>query len=411
MGKIQVGGSLQPGTVDTPLDARTRIATLDAVAAIQVPYVGMTFYVIETGKLYIVKSLKAREVGSATVALAAVDQYEELVSGGDIDIAEFDNRYAQKDHDHEVGDVTGLQTALDGKAAADHDHEVGDVTGLQTALDAKAAADHDHAIGDVTGLQTALDGKAAADHDHAGAYAPLVEEKIPEQYFPTAVGARPATLSLPVPYDENGDNMTLVVDICENENFDPGTYNRINMTVWYAKMSVFSDERFYQLEEQSLGIPYYGSTVSFTLDQEMFPGYVPGRTYFARYMWIDTKQASTGWKGFKFSGDVADMEPIHTNFEPPLKVKDTAVASGELMLDYLAGEIQNYTMEADVTVRLANVSNVPFGAALLVNIKRTGGTLTVRGSGQNLQTYDEDKTYMLVVSNFGELQVAVTETV
>ena len=389
MGKIQVGGSLQPGTVDTPLDARARIATLDAVATIQVPYVGMTFYVIETGKLYIVKSLKAREVGSATVALAAVDRYEELVSGGDIDIAEFDNRYAQKDHDHEVGDVTGLQTALD----------------------AKAAADHDHAIGDVTGLQTALDGKAAADHDHAGAYAPLVEEKIPEQYFPTAVGARPATLSLPVPYDENGDNMTLVVDICENENFDPGTYNRINMTVWYAKMSVFSDERFYQLEEQSLGIPYYGSTVSFTLDQEMFPGYVPGRTYFARYMWIDTKQASTGWKGFKFSGDVADMEPIHTNFEPPLKVKDTAVASGELMLDYLAGEIQNYTMEADVTVRLANVSNVPFGAALLVNIKRTGGTLTVRGSGQNLQTYDEDKTYMLVVSNFGELQVAVTETV
>ncbi|WP_288614780.1 hypothetical protein [uncultured Victivallis sp.] len=100
MGKIQVGGSLQPGTVDTPLDARTRIATLDAVATIQVPYVGMTFYVIETGKLYIVKSLKAREVGSATVALAAVDQYEELVSGGDIDIAEFDNRYAQKDHDH-----------------------------------------------------------------------------------------------------------------------------------------------------------------------------------------------------------------------------------------------------------------------------------------------------------------------
>lgn len=356
---IDLAKPLKLTTPGTAPIAGLVVADTAALEAIESPWPGMIVYVEADGKNYRVTELKDVKVGVFTKK--AVKTYEVLPD----------------------------KTALDGKAAADHDHEVGDVAGLQTTLD----------------------GKAAADHDHAGAYAPLVEEKIPEQYFPAGVGARPATLSLPVPYDENGDNMTLVVDICENENFDPGTYNRINMTVWYAKMSVFSDERFYQLEEQSLGIPYYGSTVSFTLDQEMFPGYVPGRTYFARYMWIDTKQASTGWKGFKFSGDVADMEPIHTNFEPPLKVKDTAVASGELMLDYLAGEIQNYTMEADVTVRLANVSNVPFGAALLVNIKRTGGTLTVRSSGQNLQTYDEDKTYMLVVSNFGELQVAVTETV
>ncbi|WKV16963.1 tail repeat like protein [Microcystis phage MJing1] len=60
----------------------------------------------------------------------------------------------------EISDVTGLQTALDGKAASSHGHAISDVTGLQTALDGKAAADHDHAIGDVTGLQDALDGKA-----------------------------------------------------------------------------------------------------------------------------------------------------------------------------------------------------------------------------------------------------------
>jgi hypothetical protein len=39
---------------------------------------------------------------------------------------------------HTIGDVTGLQTTLDGKAASSHSHAIADVTGLQTALDAKA---------------------------------------------------------------------------------------------------------------------------------------------------------------------------------------------------------------------------------------------------------------------------------
>jgi hypothetical protein len=74
-------------------------------------------------------------------------------------------------HGHEIADVTGLQSALDGKQAAGsyaasvHGHAISDVTGLQSALDGKqaagsyAAAVHGHAIADVTGLQSALDGK------------------------------------------------------------------------------------------------------------------------------------------------------------------------------------------------------------------------------------------------------------
>lgn len=38
-----------------------------------------------------------------------------------------------------IATVTGLQTALDGKAANTHAHAIADVTGLQTALDSKAA--------------------------------------------------------------------------------------------------------------------------------------------------------------------------------------------------------------------------------------------------------------------------------
>jgi len=74
--------------------------------------------------------------------------------------------------DGNKGDVTvsGSGTSwtvpgLAGKANTSHTHTVANVTGLQTALDGKqaagsyAAASHTHAIADVTGLQTALDGK------------------------------------------------------------------------------------------------------------------------------------------------------------------------------------------------------------------------------------------------------------
>jgi hypothetical protein len=53
-------------------------------------------------------------------------------------------------------------------ALASHTHSIANVTGLQTALDGKqasgsyAAATHSHIISDVTGLQTALDGKQAS---------------------------------------------------------------------------------------------------------------------------------------------------------------------------------------------------------------------------------------------------------
>jgi len=46
---------------------------------------------------------------------------------------------------------------------APHVHPISDVTGLQLALDGKAALVHTHAIADVTGLQTALNGKVTGN--------------------------------------------------------------------------------------------------------------------------------------------------------------------------------------------------------------------------------------------------------
>jgi hypothetical protein len=61
-----------------------------------------------------------------------------------------DGVYAPVSHTHTIANVTGLQTALDGKAASSHTHTIANVTGLQTALNGKqvagsyAAAAHDH---------------------------------------------------------------------------------------------------------------------------------------------------------------------------------------------------------------------------------------------------------------------------
>ena len=60
-----------------------------------------------------------------------------------------DNRAALS-HVHIVADVTGLQAALDGKAATAHTH-----TGVYAPLA------HVHIVADITNLQTELDGKAA----------------------------------------------------------------------------------------------------------------------------------------------------------------------------------------------------------------------------------------------------------
>src|SRR5690606_27883414 len=53
-------------------------------------------------------------------------------------------------HTHEIEDVNGLQSALDGKAAASHTHSISQVSNLQSALDAKLTATQAEAQADST---------------------------------------------------------------------------------------------------------------------------------------------------------------------------------------------------------------------------------------------------------------------
>ena len=137
-------------------------------AAMQVKLAG-----IETG---------AEVNDSAAEILAKVITVDGAGSGLDADMLDGNHAsaFAAAVHTHVIGDVTGLQTALDGKAATVHTHAIGDVTGLQTALDGKAATVHTHAASDITsgtldgdrlpGLSTTKRGGVPATGTPSGKY-------------------------------------------------------------------------------------------------------------------------------------------------------------------------------------------------------------------------------------------------
>lgn len=62
--------------------------------------------------------------------------------GGPVDWESIENKpeeFPPEPHIHEIAQVTGLQTELDGKAPTSHTHTIAQVTGLQAALDEKTA--------------------------------------------------------------------------------------------------------------------------------------------------------------------------------------------------------------------------------------------------------------------------------
>lgn len=237
-------------------------------------------------------------------------------------------------------------------------------------------------------------------------------EPVPDNAALAEAGARPATIALPVPGDADNDNVTLVVDFSTTGEFseEPVNYTRVKMADSYMKMRVFCNDAWEAVPGPSLGIPYYCGTVEFTLDQELFPGYVAGNKYYARYCWVDSRGNSGDWTGFAFTGDVSDMVPIRTNEPVSLNVAEERLVSGSIALDYLNAEVHNLTLKGDATLSLENISNVSFGNAMIVNVSTGGYTLTVVGVKGNY-TCSEDKTYVICVTNFGILNIAVTETV
>lgn len=102
--------------------------------------------------------------------------------------------------------VQGLSGVLaDPQTPAAHAHVQADVTGLVTALAGKASTTHAHGIDDVTGLQTALDGKMTSEATLTALAgltnsAGVVEQTSPDAFTIRAIGVAAST-SLPTRAD------------------------------------------------------------------------------------------------------------------------------------------------------------------------------------------------------------------
>ena len=78
---VIIGGSLIPSMKDTPLDARSRIDTIADIENIELPYVGMLFYVVDIQKFYVVNSLKSKVINGIEVEGMLIQNYTEVAVG------------------------------------------------------------------------------------------------------------------------------------------------------------------------------------------------------------------------------------------------------------------------------------------------------------------------------------------
>lgn len=78
--EILLGGVFKPSEQNCPTREGELIESLDKIHDIPNPRVGMRVYVENTGKEYIIKSLKAKIIGGVNVPGAAVNDFEETVN-------------------------------------------------------------------------------------------------------------------------------------------------------------------------------------------------------------------------------------------------------------------------------------------------------------------------------------------
>ena len=82
--EILLGGMFRPTEQNCPTREGELIGSLDKIHDIPNPRVGMRVYVENTGKEYVIKSLKDKTIGGVNVPNAAVGKFEEVVNREDV---------------------------------------------------------------------------------------------------------------------------------------------------------------------------------------------------------------------------------------------------------------------------------------------------------------------------------------
>ena len=304
---VQVSDSLQLGTVDTPLDARTRISTLGDVSNIALPFIGMMFFCTSTGKYYRVVSLKAKQIGAAQQANAQIDQYEVLPDKTDLDgkaaanhlhtlsdlsdLSELENQFAAADHQHKLSDLTDLSELENQFAAADHQHKLSDLTDLSELENQFAAVDHQHTLSDLTDLSELENQFAAADHQHS--------EYATKNELTALASGRISRFTITRPIGSEAYHLKIQYSEIASFSEVQTLVDTLNTAADREKVLVFQESivndavshEFLQFPSEGLGPEFEGNPV--VVD---FSPISDGKTYFVRYTWY-TEEVSGEWKG------------------------------------------------------------------------------------------------------------------
>ena len=468
MANITIAASVLPGTTDTPLDARCRVTNEAEILNIENPCVGLLVFCTGSGKFYVVTKLKSKQIGVFLVENASVDTYIELIpanqpsaareielSGSAAELLGAENVEAAliglNTKKAAMAQLESLRTDVSKKIPTDRIGASGGVASLNeygevpadqlpTAEKIKLSDSAAASLGkenvetalkelntrkaesaQLESLRTDVSKKIPTDRiGIPGGIASLNEDGIvPAAQLPAAISGLtpPSTITLPIPTDIDNDNISLVIDFSVDGTFVnqsdgvPENYCRVTMIDHYSKMRIFRHEAWEELNSKFVELPDYGSSVEFTIDQEMFPGYEPGKKYFARYKWIDSDYAGDDWIGFSFRGDVVDVRPIRLTDELPPRVNDHGALAGVLTFDFSNGDIQNFSLSDNATLDIADVYNVVFGQALILNCTPGDYTLTVSNGEDRQMICSGDKMFVIVITNFGSLQIAISETV
>ncbi|MEI3038450.1 MAG: hypothetical protein V8T90_05195 [Victivallales bacterium] len=291
MSSVQVANSLQMGSVDTPLDARTRITALTNVPDIALPYVGMVFFCSATGRHYKVKTLKSKQIGAAVQPDAAVDTYEPVPDQSDLE------GKAAKSHTHteyalktELPDLTGyltVSTAEASYAVKSHTHELSDLSDVADLSKSYAAKNHTHTeyalkteLPDLTGyltVSTAAATYAAKDHSHAGY----------ENRLSTLETASAAIFHLGLVRPNYDDALHLRIE--KNGTAVVDTAN----TADRAKVKIFTGQEWVEFPSDGAGSPFSEMSVDIDLTT------LGGGTHYLRYKWYNSS-TGTDWVGVTF---------------------------------------------------------------------------------------------------------------
>ena len=234
---------------------------------------------------------------------------------------------------------------------------------------------------------------------------------------------KPSSITLPVPYDDNGENLLLIVGFCENKDFfEEDVSNSDSCSnadfVRYICMGdepecfkVSSNGQFVDIPSSGLGLPYYGESVVLTIDKNRFKWYKPGNTYYARARWVDQSGGFSDWRMFKVTYDAVDTRPVQTEQKYNKTYLDNNI-SGNVSLDFNNGRIQTFNMVGDVNLSTDNITGIPFGIDMTIIINKSEAyELSIVGSPAKVIPRNESGSYVLRALMLDTIIITVSEVI